>query len=98
MINREKNFQMFNKQVMKTVTGEDVEVAVPIGEFNIQELEQQIGMYYNDKTRADERIGFIQNQIDMIIKEQTKNPEPEVKEVEAELVAEPFKEGMVINN
>jgi hypothetical protein len=96
MINREKKFQMFNKQVMKTITGEDVEVAVPIGEFSIQELEQQMGMFFNDKARADERINFFQKQIDMIIEEQTKNPEPEIvkEEVKPEIVE--FKRGMVI--
>lgn len=98
MINREKKFQMFTKQVMKTVTGEDVEVAVPLGEFSIQELEQQMGMYINDKMRAEERIEFYQKQIEMIIKEQTENPDPEVGAIEREVTAEPFKESMVINN
>lgn len=99
MINREKKYQMFNKQMMKTVTGEDVEVAVPIGEFSIQELEQQQSMFINDKMRAEERIEFYQKQIDMIIKEQTENPEPEVKTVEAEVINQTpeFNEKMVIS-
>jgi hypothetical protein len=77
MINREKKFQMFSKQIMKSVTGDDVEIAVPIGNFSIQDLEQEMGMFINDKQRAEERIAFYQNQINKIIEEQTNNPEPE---------------------
>ncbi len=97
MINREKKFQMFNKQVMKTVTGEEVEVAVPIGEFSIQDLEIQLGMFLNDKSRAEENIDYLKKQIDMIITEQTKNPENE-KSVKPENVKDSeFNEKMIIN-
>jgi len=71
-IDREKKFPMFTKQIMKTVDWVDVEVAIPLWEFNIQYLEQQVGMHLNDKARAEERILFFQARIDDIIAEQTK--------------------------
>lgn len=75
MINREKKFKLFEKRMMETTSGEQVEIAIPIGEFSIEELEQQMGMFYNDKARAEERIKFFESQIQLIIEEQTKNTE-----------------------
>jgi hypothetical protein len=79
-INKEKKFQMYNKQVMKSVNGEEVEVAVPLGEYSIGDLEQQQNIYRNEKVRCEEQIVFIQKQIDMLVVEQENNPKEEIKE------------------
>jgi len=70
MIDKEKKHPMFTKQVMKTIAGEDVEVMLPIGEYSIYELELEMNMCLNDKARAEERITFLQKQIDVIMETQ----------------------------
>ena len=69
-INRERKHQMFSKQVMKAITGEDVEVMIPIGEYSIGELELEMNMCLYDIARNQERVTFLQKQIDVIMETQ----------------------------
>lgn len=74
-MDRQKRFPLHRKETLKDINGKDVEVAFPIGEFCLDDLEMEKNMLLNDISRNEQRIEIINKQIALIVGELSKKPE-----------------------
>jgi len=59
-------YTLFNEVDMESVDGKIVKVKQPIGNFTLEQLEQELGMYQNEMGRLQATMQDIQAKIDLI--------------------------------
>jgi hypothetical protein len=59
-------YTLFNEVDMEALDGKIVKVKQPIGNFTLEQLEQELGMYQREIVNLQARMQEIQSKIDLI--------------------------------